>query len=182
MVKISSKSRGQRNFERECERKYLFLDYVRWNLWEGGGGLCVIFGTRSHVIFGRGSEISWAELCPKFGSLPKHLIKTVTFDNGMEFAHHMEITKQLNVPTFFCDVYSSWQKGSIENMNGRLRRDLPRKTDLLNMCDEELEQILIGHNLTPRKVLNGLSPIESLAKLQGRDIIFLFKNGVALRY
>ncbi len=117
-----------------------------------------------------------------FKSLPKHLIKTVTFDNGMEFAHHMEITKQLNVPTFFCDVYSSWQKGSIENMNGRLRRDLPRKTDLLNMCDEELEQILIGHNLTPRKVLNGLSPIESLAKLQGRDIIFLFKNGVALRY
>ena len=67
-------------------------------------------------------------------------------------------------------------------MNGRLRRDLPRKTDLCRVDDEELEQILMGHNLTPRKVLNGLSPIETLAKLQGRDIIFLFNNGVALHY
>lgn len=61
-------------------------------------------------------------------------------------------------PIFFCDVYASWQEGGIENMNGRLRRDLPRKTDLFKMSDEELEQILLGHNLTPKKVLNGVKP------------------------
>lgn len=126
------------------------------------------------------AEATISAILKVFKSLPNDLVKSVTFDNGMEFAHHLEITKQLNIPTFFCDVYASWQKGGIENMNGRLRRDLPRKTDLFKMSDEELEQILIGHNLTPRKVLNGLSPIEALAKLQGRDIIFLFNNGVAL--
>jgi len=115
-----------------------------------------------------------------FESLPHHLVKTVTFDNGMEFAKHMEIRKQLGVPTFFCDVYASWQKGGIENMNGRFRRDLPRKTDLLNMADEELEQIVIGHNLMPRKVLAGISPMEALAKHMNRAIVFLFNQGVAL--
>jgi IS30 family transposase len=99
---------------------------------------------------------------------------------GLEFAKHAEITRKLDVPTFFCDVYASWQKGGIENMNGRLRRDLPRKTDLLNMCDEDLEQIIIGHNLTPRKVLGGLSPLEALAKTRNRAIVFLFNQGVAL--
>ncbi len=43
-------------------------------------------------------------------------------------------------------------------MNGRFRRDLPRKTDLLNMLEEDIEQIVVSHNLTPRKVLGGLSP------------------------
>ena len=99
----------------------------------------------------------------------------------MEFSSHYEITKQLGIPTYFCDVYASWQKGGIENMNGRLRRDLPRKTDLINMSEKELEQIVISHNLTPRKVLNGLSPIEVLAKHLNKNIIFLFNQGVALR-
>lgn len=115
-----------------------------------------------------------------FGALPSSLIKSVTFDNGLEFSKHIEITNKLSVPTYFCDVYASWQKGGIENMNGRLRRDLPRKTDLLNMDDVELQQIVITHNLTPRKVLEGFSPIETLAKHLNRNIIFLFNKGVAL--
>jgi len=125
------------------------------------------------------AEATISAILKVFKSLPRHLIKSVTFDNGMEFAHHLEIRQQLNVPTYFCDVYASWQKGGIENMNGRLRRDLPRKTDLFKMGDEELEH---GHNLTPRKVLNGLSPIEALAKLQGKNIVFLFNKAVALHY
>jgi transposase, IS30 family len=125
------------------------------------------------------SETIAALLC-FFKSLPDSLLKSVTFDNGMEFAKHKEITQQLGVPTYFCDVYSSWQKGGIENMNGRFRRDLPRKTDLLNMPEEELEQIVLGHNLMPRKVLNGKSPLESLANHLNRTIVFLFKKGVAL--
>ena len=72
------------------------------------------------------------------------------------------------------------QKGGIENMNGRFRRDLPRKTDILNMREEELEQIIISHNMAPRKILKGISPLEALAKHQGRNIIFLFNTGVAL--
>jgi len=115
-----------------------------------------------------------------FKSLPKHLVKSITFDNGGEFALHQELTKTMKTPTYFCDVYASWQKGGIENMNGRFRRDLPRKTDLINMLEEDIEQIVVSHNLTPRKVLDGFSPIEVLAKEQGKHIIFLFNQGVPL--
>ena len=66
-------------------------------------------------------------------------------------------------------------------MNARLRRDLPRKTDFLSMRDEDLQQILISHNLMPRKVLNGKSPFEVLADHLGQCIFFSFSQGVALR-
>jgi IS30 family transposase len=115
-----------------------------------------------------------------FKALPKTLFRSITFDNGTEFAKHRKITDQLRVPTYFCDVYASWQKGGIENQNGRFRRDLPRKTNLLALNDLDFEQIVISHNLMPRKVLGGLSPIEALAKHQGKSIIFLFNKGVAL--
>jgi len=115
-----------------------------------------------------------------FKTLPKKFLKSVTFDNGTEFAKHKQITDQMGIPTYFCDVYASWQKGGIENQNGRFRRDLPRKTDLLNMKENDFEQIIIAHNLMPRKILNGLSPIENLSKQLGNNIIFLFNKGVAL--
>ena len=111
-----------------------------------------------------------------FKTLPRHLRQTVTFDNGMEFSLHHQLNKKLGIKTYFCDVYASWQKGGIENMNGRLRRDLPRKTDLLSMADEDLQQILFSHNLMPRKVLNGYSPLEVLAKHLGRVILFSFNH------
>jgi len=115
-----------------------------------------------------------------FKTLPKKLVKSITFDNGNEFAKHKQIRNQLGIPTYFCDIYASWQKGGIENQNGRFRRDLPRKTDLLNMKEKDFEQIIIAHNLMPRKILNGLSPIENLAKQFGNNMIFLFNKGVAL--
>ena len=113
--------------------------------------------------------------------LPSYLRRTMTFDNGMEFSHHWKLKQILGVDTYFCDVYASWQKGGVENMNGRLRRDLPRKTDLTLLSESELEQIMISHNLTPRKVLDGNNPIESLAHALGHAIFFSFNHSVALR-
>ena len=116
-----------------------------------------------------------------FQALPKGLVKTITFDNGTEFAKHNELAHALNIQTYFCDVYASWQKGGIENMNGRFRRDLPRKTDLKAMEDNEFEQIILNHNMMPRKCLGAKSPIEALAKHLKKDIVFLFNRGVALQ-
>ena len=116
-------------------------------------------------------------LCRK---LPQHLIKSITFDNGMEFALHHKLTDEFGIKTFFCDPYSSWQKGGVENMNGRLRRDFPRKTDLTKINDEEFEQCIINHNLTPRKVFGYSTPMETLLKSLGASILFSFKKGVAL--
>lgn len=61
--------------------------------------------------------------------LPPELRQTVTFDNGTEFARHRAL-HSLGIQTFFCDPYSPWQKGGIENAIGRMRRFIPRKTDL----------------------------------------------------
>ncbi len=53
--------------------------------------------------------------------------------------------------TWFCDAYASWQKGGIENANGRLRRWLPREIDLDTLIDDENEEIVVTANLTPTK-------------------------------
>ncbi len=116
-----------------------------------------------------------------FQQLPQHLRRSVTFDNGMEFSLHTALREKLRMKTYFCDVYASWQKGSIENMNGRLRRDLPRKTDLFSLTEADLEQILLTHNLMPRKVLQAKSPIEALANSLGKCIVFSFNHRVALQ-
>jgi hypothetical protein len=55
--------------------------------------------------------------------------------------------------TWFCDVYASWQKGGIENANGRLRRWLPPQFDIDKVSDEEIQDIVLTANLTPRKCL-----------------------------
>ena len=83
--------------------------------------------------------------------------------------------------TWFCDAYASWQKGAVENMNGRLRRDLPRKRDIDKMSDEELQDILLSHNLTPRKCLGYKTPIQAIWKELGIDVKLAFKSNVALR-
>ena len=114
-------------------------------------------------------------------AIPLHLRRSITFDNGMEFAYHWKLRSALKIQTYFCDVYASWQKGGVENMNGRIRRDIPRKTDLSSLTEQDLELIMINHNLTPRKVLAGKTPIEALAHHLGHAIFFSFNKGVLLR-
>lgn len=93
--------------------------------------------------------------------IPKAARKTLTFDNGTEFAHHEVVAQALELPTFFCDPYSPWQKGGVENTNGRLRRDLPRTTRVKSQSSEDFQEIITNHNTTPRKKLQWLTPIEA---------------------
>ena len=88
-----------------------------------------------------------------FRALPKSLRRTITFDNGTEFAYHHRLHK-LSMHTFFCDPHSPWQKGGIENGIGRMRRGLPRKTDLATLSDQRLLSLVRSYNHTPRKCLN----------------------------
>ena len=96
--------------------------------------------------------------------LPKAARKTLTLDNGGEFAAHAAVGNILGMPSFFCDPYASWQKGGIENTNGRLRRDLPRKTDIQAMDPNEFLEVIDNYNSTPRKTLNWLTPAEAFSK------------------
>lgn len=96
--------------------------------------------------------------------IPSPARKTLTLDNGGEFAAHASVTQAIALPSFFCDPYASWQKGGVENTNGRLRRDLPRKTDLLAMHPDEFVEVIDNYNSTPRKRLNWFTPLEAFLK------------------
>jgi IS30 family transposase len=91
--------------------------------------------------------------------LPAPWRQTVTFDNGTEFARHYDL-HELDIQTFFCDTYSPWQKGGVENAIGRMRRRLPRKTDLAKLSDERFLELVQAYNNTPRKCLDYHTPAE----------------------
>ncbi len=91
------------------------------------------------------------------GPLPPEFRQTVTFDNGTEFTRHYELHR-LGIETFFCDTYSPWQKGGVENAIGRLRRFLPRGTNLGEVSDERFALIGQAYNNTPRKCLGYRTP------------------------
>jgi IS30 family transposase len=97
--------------------------------------------------------------------LPRTLRRTITFDNGTEFAQHLQLTHRLGMQTFFCDPHSPWQKGGIENAIGRLRRFLPRHTDLAKLCARDIMACVSAYNHTPRKCLAFKSPAETFLKL-----------------
>jgi len=99
-----------------------------------------------------------------FGSLPPPLRQTVTFDNGTEFARHLAL-HSLAIETFFCDPYAPWQKGGIENAIGRMRRFIPRKTDLATLSTSRFRRLVAAYNNTPRKCLDFRTPAESFAQV-----------------
>lgn len=92
-------------------------------------------------------------------ALPPQWRQTVTFDNGTEFALHYQLHK-LDIQTFFCDTYSPWQKGGVENAIGRIRRTLPRKTDLAKLPEDRFIELVRAYNNTPRKCLDYRTPAE----------------------
>lgn len=96
--------------------------------------------------------------------LPQDLRRTISFDNGTEFAEHHRL-HALGLQTFFCDVRSPWQKGGVENTIGRLRRFLPRKTDLATLRPAHLRAYAQRLNNTPRKCLDFLTPAEAFAHI-----------------
>jgi IS30 family transposase len=99
-----------------------------------------------------------------FAGLPPGLRRTVTFDNGTEFARHRALHR-LAIKTFFCDPYAPWQKGGIENAIGRMRRFIPRKTDLATLADRRFKSLVSAYNNTPRKCLDFQTPAEAFCKL-----------------
>lgn len=85
--------------------------------------------------------------------------KTITRDNGMENVLHIET----EVPSYFCDAYSSWQKGGVENLNGLIREYFPKKSNLDMVSEREIYTVQERLNDRPRKCLNFLTPNQILA-------------------
>jgi transposase, IS30 family len=104
------------------------------------------------------------QLLRLFARMPAHLRKTLTIDNGTEFARH-RLLHQLGIQTFFCDPHSPWQKGGIENAIGRMRRLIPRKTDLAILSNRQFNAVMRAYNSTPRKCLDFKTPAETFSEL-----------------
>ena len=101
-----------------------------------------------------------AALVDMLKPMPDTMRRSITFDNGTEFNRHQHIADQLGLHAFFCDPRAPWQKGGVENAIGRLRRLLPRKTDLNLLPPKALDAILANYNNTPRKCLGFRTPAE----------------------
>ena len=113
--------------------------------------------------------------------LDPKLRRTMTFDNGGEFARHAMLKEAFKMSTYFCDAYASWQKGGIENANGRIRRWFPRKTDLDDLTDEDIQDVAMTLNLTPRKCLGFKTPAEAFLNALGKTLTIRFNAIVAPR-
>jgi IS30 family transposase len=99
----------------------------------------------------------------------KDQVKSITFDNGLEFAAHEMISKTLKCKIYFADPYSSYQRGSNENTNGLIRQYFPKGSDFDEYSKKDVRRAMNSLNCRPRKRLDFCTPME----------LFIYK-GVAL--
>jgi len=101
----------------------------------------------------------------KITTLPLALRRSLTWDQGVELARHTEITIAADLPVYFCDPHSPWQRGTNENTNGLLRQYFPKSADLAAYSADHLDAVAAQLNGRPRKTLGFKTPAEVLAQL-----------------
>jgi IS30 family transposase len=118
-----------------------------------------------HLPDNHNAETVHDALIHTIDTLPAHLRRTLTWDQGTEMAKHREFTIATDMQIYFCDPHSPWQRGSNENTNGLLRQYFPKSTDLSVHTPEHLAAVAAQLNRRPRKTLGWDTPAERLAKL-----------------
>jgi len=118
-----------------------------------------------HLPDGHHAEAVQKAMLAAMATLPSHLWRSLTWDQGTEMAAHRQITFATNMPIFFCDPASPWQRGTNENTNGLLRQYFPKGTDLSVHTAEHLAWVSIELNGRPRMTLGWRTPAEALNEL-----------------
>ena len=118
-----------------------------------------------HLPNGHTAEEVRDALTRQIQTLPEHLRGSLTWDQGAEMAGHKQFSMATDMPVYFCDPASPWQRGSNENTNGLLRQYFPKSTDLSVYGPEDLEHVAQKLNGRPRKTLGWDTPAERLRDL-----------------
>lgn len=98
-------------------------------------------------------------------ALAKYRVETITYDNGLEFARHEEVSAALGAEGYFCKPYSSWEKGGVENFNGLVRQYYPKGCDLSKVDQASMDETEAQLNDRPRKIHGYKSPSHYSAQL-----------------
>lgn len=104
-------------------------------------------------------------LIDRFSTINQKFVRSITYDNGTENAGHTMVNNSLNTKSYFARPYHSWERGTNENINGLIRRFIPKKTDLYFVTEEQLIEIEHKLNNRPRKCLNYQTPFEVASSL-----------------
>lgn len=98
---------------------------------------------------------------------PDNFVKSITYDNGSENALHLNTNQLLNCQSYFCLPYHSWEKGAVEQVNGLIRRYLPKGSDFKDVSDKSVQEIEHDLNTRPRKCLGYKIPYEVYNEING---------------
>jgi IS30 family transposase len=105
-----------------------------------------------------------AALCRTLRRLPRRLRRTLTYDNGPENTQHEAINARLGTHSYFCEPYHSWEKGTVENTNGRIRRHFPKRTDFAKLPPHAVRRVVRWLKSLPMKCLDFQTPAEAFRR------------------
>ena len=128
-----------------------------------------------HLPRRRTAEEFYQALTPTIAALPDELRRSLTWDNGKEMGMHHPISMEADMPIYFADPHSPWQRGSNENTNGLLRQYFPKGTNLSKHTASDLAAVAAALNSRPRKTLGWKTPAEAL----NQQLLLLQRGGVA---
>jgi IS30 family transposase len=111
---------------------------------------------------GHSADVVADALAQHITALPEEIRRSLTWDQGKEMAAHARFTIATDVPVYFCDPRSPWQRGSNENTNGLLRQYFPKRSEIAHYAQADLDAVAAELNGRPRQTLGWLSPSQAL--------------------
>ena len=117
----------------------------------------------------RTAKIKTKAVIKRLVRYPKRARATLTADNGKENSYHLKISQITGMAMYFCHAYHSWEKGTVENTNGRIRRFIPKGISIDQITEEQIKEVEIRMNSTPRKCLGYLTPYERMSQVLSKE-------------